>query len=459
MGLLQQVAHLWMIVSFLLPVISGAPTGHFLFKRAPQDPSVDPFYQPPAGFETKPLGTILRQRSVVTAFFGRVPNPVEAHQLLYRTTATNGSAIAAVTTVFKPLFPKNDRFVSFHTAYDASSVSCNPSYQYQLGVVPEPDQASGVIPMEYMVIQLYLASGYVVSSPDYEGPDAAFTPGHLEGMVTLDSMRAVVNFRKTLGISSKNPMIFGTGYSGGAIASGWAASLQSSYASELNIKGWAMGGIPANLTGTLLHIDDSPSSGFLPVAINGLLKPSAYGAQLQPILNRVLAPEGKAALQTAATQCTDAALNSFRFQSILSTDFQSLGPDILYDPVFAPILRENIMGLKASERPVAPVLLYHATKDQIIPYENAKTLVDNWCDQGASVKFTTYKAGGHGSTGIVGLPDVFKFAESAFAGTLVRGCMKDTKLDDAFDPLALGANLEPFMNALQVALNEMDSDA
>lgn len=199
----------------VLPGTLARPT------RRASDPNSDPFYQPPSGLESTLPGTILHQRQVVASFFGLIPDPVEAHQLLYRTTAINGSAIATVTTVFKSFIPKKDRFIPLHTAYDSSSVSCNPSYQYQLGA-PQTDLISSA---EFLVIQLYLLQGYIVASPDYEGPDAAFSPGHLEGMGVLDGMRAVQNFADKLGMSTNKPAIVGTGYSGGAIATGWAASL------------------------------------------------------------------------------------------------------------------------------------------------------------------------------------------------------------------------------------------
>lgn len=117
------------LVSVSLPLVSSRA----LNQPRALPPSIDPFYKPPAGFESKAPGTILRQRLVISSFFGLIPDPVETWQLLYRTTAIDGSPIATVTTIFKPLFPKNDRFVSFHTAYDSSASICNPSYNYQLG--------------------------------------------------------------------------------------------------------------------------------------------------------------------------------------------------------------------------------------------------------------------------------------------------------------------------------------
>ncbi len=150
-------------------------------------PSPDPFYRPPDGFENEKPGAVLRSRRIIASLFGFIPNPVESYQILYRTTAVNGSAIATVTTVFKPLIPKKDRFITYNSAYDSSSSNCSPSYSYKLGSnTDSPFTTTNNI--EFLVIQLYLLSGYIVSSPDYEGPDAAFTPGYLSGMGVLDSM-------------------------------------------------------------------------------------------------------------------------------------------------------------------------------------------------------------------------------------------------------------------------------
>jgi hypothetical protein len=78
---------------------------------------------PPAGFESQPPGAILRTRKINSAYFGLIPNPVTSYQILYRTTAVDGSATSTVTTVFVPTGAKKDRFVSFHTAYDGAARS------------------------------------------------------------------------------------------------------------------------------------------------------------------------------------------------------------------------------------------------------------------------------------------------------------------------------------------------
>ncbi|KAL5043015.1 hypothetical protein BDW71DRAFT_216570 [Aspergillus fruticulosus] len=390
---------------------------------AAQDPQTDPFYQPPPGFERHPPGTIFRERLVTTSFFGLIPDPVEAHQLLYRTTAINGSAITSVTTVFKPHRPKTDRFVSFHTAYDSASVTCNPSYQYQLGVV----QTDMISAFEFLFLQRHLLHGYIVAVPDHEGPDAALGSGRLAGMTVLDGMRAVINFNGTLGFSTSHPMVAATGYSGGAIATGWAASLHPAYAPELNVKGWAMGGTPANLTGTFYYLDGKMYSGFLPVAVDGLLKPSAYGAQLQPIMDRIATEKGRALLDYANTHCVPRDLTHWHNESMLSPDIQTLGPDLLLEPTIHSVLVENLLGGRPGEAPIAPVLVYHGVEDEIIPYYDVPPMVDSWCNAGATVQFRTYVTGGHARTLLGSLTDSAGYIDDAFAGTLERGCSWQSK--------------------------------
>lgn len=407
-------------------------------------PVHDPFYKPPKGFESTEPGTVLRKRRVIGGFFGFIPSPIETWQLLYRTEAMDGSPIASVTTVFKPFKPKTDRFVSFQTAYDSSNTKCNPSYSYQLGAIPEELVSSA----ERLVLAAYLLSGYIVSSSDYEGPDAAFGAARLAGMGVLDSMRAVRNCAATLGIRTSNPAIVGVGYSGGAIATGWAASLQPKYAPELNIKGWAPGGTPANLTSVLQFVDETAFSGFVPVAINGLLKPSAYSARLQPVVDGVLTPRGREALDTANSVCVVPAVLAFFQQSIFSTEVQTLGPGLLDEPTIKELLQSLIMGVNQDETPTAPVYLFHGTYDEVIPYGPAEKLFHDWCANGASVHFTTFAAGGHGTTEPLGLPGSLKFVADAFDGKLAKGCSRDTVLDETLNPIGLAANLEPIITAL-----------
>ncbi|KAJ6786720.1 hypothetical protein PWT90_08978 [Aphanocladium album] len=419
-------------------------------------PANDPFYVPPSGFESSKPGTVLRERRIVASFFGIIPDPIDARQLLYRTTAIDGSAIATVTTIFKPWFAKSDRFVAFNTAYDSSASICDPSYNYRWGAL----QTDLISSAEYLLIQAYLLSGYTVASSDYEGPDVAFSAGRLSGMGVLDGMRAVVNYGSKIGLN-KNPMIVNAGYSGGAIAGGWAASLHPTYAPDLNIKGWILGGTPANLTEVLLAVDGTLFAGFLPGAIAGLAMPSAYGAQLKPVLDQVITPHGRDVLALGSSQCVAVNIISFVGKSLFDPSIQSMGKDLLYQKDVAAVLTDTTMGLKKAETPIAPVMLYHAQDDEIIPYAGAESLGKRWCDNGADVRFTNYAAGGHGTTEVVAIVDAIKFADDAFNGWVPGGCSSKSVLTDKLNPLALGLSLEPVLaklGGILLAFGKKDSN-
>ena len=62
------------------------------------------------------------------------------------------------------------------------------------------------------------------------------------------------------------------GYSGGSLASGWAAALQPKYAPELkkNLIGAALGGFVTNITATAEATDGTLFAGLVPNALSGL---------------------------------------------------------------------------------------------------------------------------------------------------------------------------------------------
>ena len=100
-------------------------------KVRPLLPGDDPFYQPPSGYQYAEPGTVLRTRDVELAFLGLIPQPVQAIQLLYRTTDMNGQPEATVTTVIVPAELDAERpcpLLSYQCAIDAMSSRCFPSY-------------------------------------------------------------------------------------------------------------------------------------------------------------------------------------------------------------------------------------------------------------------------------------------------------------------------------------------
>ncbi|MCO5549599.1 hypothetical protein L7F22_003071 [Adiantum nelumboides] len=406
-------------------------------------PQNDDFYASAPGYQNAKNGDVLKSRQVVIGVLGLLPEPVEAYQVQYRTESVNRTAITSVTTIMKPVAAKTDKFVSFHTAEDSNGPQCAPSYTYRVGA----DQESAIVTAENLIIQTYLFQGYIVSSPDYEGPDGAFGAGKLAGTGVLDSIRAAKNFGSKVGLIAQ-PAIVGVGYSGGGIATGWAAGLQPTYAPDLdqNIKGWSSGGTPANLTSVVELIDGTFWAGFLPAAIAGLATPSAYGQTAIPLINELATADGQAALAFARKNCAVADLGNFAFQKVADTKFQKEGDRFLYDPRVSALVNNQTMGVNPSQRPTKPVLLYHSLNDEIIPFAPAEKLADSWCSQGSSVQFVNLANGGHITGELAGVVLGNQFVNDAFAGKVpTTGCTKRSELTSILNPLALGASLEPIL--------------
>ncbi|KAI0156614.1 LIP-domain-containing protein [Xylariaceae sp. FL1272] len=97
---------------------------------------------------------------------------------------------------------------------------------------------------------------YVTTDTNYQpswavttflGPQASFALGPHEGHAVLDSIRAVLSSQH-FHATPETSHIAMWGYSGGSIASTFAAELHASYAPELEIAGMAIGGLVPNAT-------------------------------------------------------------------------------------------------------------------------------------------------------------------------------------------------------------------
>ena len=115
----------------------------------------------------------------------------------------------------------------------------------------------GVIPTaETSILAPALMAGHPVVLADTEGAGANFAAGPVYGRATLDSLRAAE-------AAASSPVKSGNkyglvGYSGGSIASGWAAALMPDYAPELVDKtvGVAEGGVLVNPVSNLTYAGD-----------------------------------------------------------------------------------------------------------------------------------------------------------------------------------------------------------
>jgi hypothetical protein len=216
----------------------GQPPHENLRRGRPLLPPNDPFYQPPSGYHHAEPGTVLRSRDVELALFGLIPQGVSATQLLYRTTAMDERPEAAVTTVLLPAgrdLAKPRPLLSYQCAIDAVTARCFPSYALRRGAL-----ATGALAqVELVLIAAALAQGWAVSVPDYEGLSGLWGAPCEPGYRILDGIRASLACAR-LGLSASSPVGL-WGYSGGGVATAWAAEMSAECAPELNVVGAVLG--------------------------------------------------------------------------------------------------------------------------------------------------------------------------------------------------------------------------
>src|SRR5262249_37625989 len=143
-----------------------------------------------------------------------------------------GNAAATPALVIVPDLPApaggKRPLVSYQVAEDSLATKCAPSYQLQQGVPPE----NLVAQAEILLIDGLLEHGWSVVVPDYQGPDSAYGAGLQSGRMTLDGIRAAESLPQAE-VDGSRTKVGMMGYSGGSIATGWAAELQPSYEPEL----------------------------------------------------------------------------------------------------------------------------------------------------------------------------------------------------------------------------------
>lgn len=211
----------------VLQTLASPTSGRTEAKRqdtgAPIPPLQDPWYSAPDGFESAKPGDILRIREAPGNLTSLASNCSSAYNILYRTTNSQYKPDWAVTTVFVPVTP-SAALLSYQIPYDSAWLDASPSYAFYTsdGTRSLRDISTG------------LSSGWFVNVPDYEGPLASFTAGVMSGHATIDSIRAAFNANETLGLDVDARYAL-WGYSGGALASDWAAELQVQYAPEVSL--------------------------------------------------------------------------------------------------------------------------------------------------------------------------------------------------------------------------------
>ncbi|WP_338765299.1 lipase family protein [Nocardia vulneris] len=352
------------------------------FPLLPED---DPFYAPPPALDQLPLGAVVRARAVELALFGLVRQRVPAWQLLYRTCDLHGVPEVAVTTVLLPwgADPAVPRpLVSFQCAIDAVASKCLPSYALRHGA-----RAAGSIPqLELPLIAAALTRGWAVSVPDHGGTAGRFGVAREPGYRALDGIRAALAFAP-LGLTPRVPVAL-WGYSGGGLATAWAAELAAAYAPELALVGAVAASPVGDPAKAFVRLNGGLFAGFAAVFTAGLRR--AY-----PDLDRLLRAQLDARYLAwlAATETTATFPLLYRFAR---RDIDKHCRGGLAALLAAPALRAVLADIEpGAQAPAMPLLVVQGVYDEVIAVADVDALVARYTAAGAHVRYLRDRVSTH----------------------------------------------------------------
>jgi hypothetical protein len=312
---------------------------------APPDPAVLSAAAPGEPLSTREVPVAVGARAAGPL----VTLPLTAVQVQYRTTDVSGRPAAAVTTILRPPGGGNGTAVMYASYYDSLDPADSPSRAIAGLPVADASNFTG----ELAMVAPLLAAGSTVILPDIQGERGIFAVGEEYGRVSLDALRASARTAVS-GYGAGTPTVL-AGYSGGAIAAAWAATVAGDYAPEVasSIVGVAQGGLMVTPEHNLSYVAESPTwSAVAGMAFVGMAR--AYGVDLDPYLTA----RGRSVLRSLDGVIIGDAKNRFdhlRWDELFRPEFP--GPDSV------PEIRRILDATDLSRRPAPdyPQLLVQGT--------------------------------------------------------------------------------------------------
>ncbi|WP_141691793.1 lipase family protein [Nocardia brasiliensis] len=380
----------------VLLVATMAGAGHSAPLYPAPDP--DPFYATPADIADRQPGDVLATKAMP-------PLPIFPDTTVtlvrFRSTSSEGKPIAATTTVLTPRAHVPDGpLLSFQHIINGLGAECSVSKVLYTG---DPNLVVREAPGWNVLLQ----RGWTVALPDHLGPNFAYGAAKLGGQITLDGIRAIKQVAE-LGVRhSKTAMV---GYSGGGMATAWAAALAPKYAPELELAGAAMGGVPMNLVKMLeaLGLSSHPVFGLALAAGLGLEREYPDRFPLSDQLNE----RGLAARAQIANSCTNDILAAGAGRGAL--DFAKT-TSMINDSTARGVVEENSLELYDGV-PKTPVFEWHSPIDGLIPVDAVVNTDRRWCAAGATVQSEQIPVPDHLTAAVLGIPAALGWLDARFRG-------------------------------------------
>jgi hypothetical protein len=397
------------VAALMVPSLAGAASAS------------DPFYTysgTPAQLASLAPGTPIKTRTIPYHVLS-LETPLKAVQIQYRAIDAQGRPTTNVTSVVQPsclLCLNRDKVISYQSFYD----SLNPDDQPSVAIAGGLSLGGAIPQIEPVLFAKFLLQGYSIVISDTQGQTADFAAGPEYGTNTLDSIRAAIKSPAVnLSSSAKVAMM---GYSGGAIATEWAAELAPTYAPDLNknLIGAAYGGVLVDPDHNLPYVGGSSIwAGVAPMALIGVAR--SYGIDLQPYLN----DNGKALV----TKLNKASITNVlgQYSGLKWTDYVKpayANPHSI--PAYVAAANKVIMGTGGT--PKIPMLVGQGTGgelegtqpnatygkgDGVMVAGDVRGLLRSYCSKGVKVQYNEY-GGSHITSALEWLPQALDWVSDRF---------------------------------------------
>jgi triacylglycerol lipase len=280
--------------------------------------------------------------------------------------------------------------------------------------------------LEFVLVAAALAEGWAVSVPDHEGSRGMWGAPNEPGYHVLDGVRAALASAR-LELSPDAPVGL-WGYSGGGLATAWAAEVCADYAPELNLVGAVLGSPVGDLGNTFRRLNGSIYSG-LPATVVAAL------THMYPDLDRLIdehaTPEGKAMLARLEKMTTMHAV-----LRLVGKDMATLVDCPLEQLLDTPEVQHVFADIKLGVAvPTPPVLIVQAVHDQLISVENIDELADTYQSGGASVTYHRDLFSEHLLLHPMSAPMALRWLSDRFNGKPLSEHMVRTKWPTLLNPI------------------------
>ncbi|CAN5627206.1 lipase family protein [soil metagenome] len=392
---------------------------------------------------TKPLeriepGTVLKTRTTTYSLDG-IPVPLSVVQLLYRTVDQLGRPTVNVTSIIEPpVLGKPRRLVAYGSFYDSLDPADGPSYALAGGT----SSGAAAVHAETALVTPFLLDGMAVLMTDTEGRTADFAAGPEYGKATLDAIRAAMSSTRAELSSRVRIGLFG--YSGGAIATNWAAALAPRYAPELTkrLVGAAEGGVLVQPSHNLRYVQGSQVwAGVLAMALVGASR--AFEINLRRYLN----PYGRKVFAELRSASISAVLGAYP-----GLTWKQLAKKRYGDPEQIPVYVRTVNKLNLGRAPIPTMPMFigqgaggvlegtpgAGKGDGVMIAGDVRSLARRYCrHHNPHIRYRQYDATSHFTTVPLWLPDAVTWLGRRLAGAPAPGNCASIEKGSSLAPVPL----------------------